>query len=89
MFTIAADAPALEAFSKMARDHKSALGVTDPKTGKLIGNISVSDIRGLAPEDFPQLLKTAGDYALVHHGQPASQVRGVRAWGVVAGVQGL
>ena len=40
---VPATLPALEAFGFMARDHKSALGLTDG--GKLVGNLSVSDIR--------------------------------------------
>jgi hypothetical protein len=35
----------LDALSQMARDHKSSMGVTDPASGNLIGNLSVSDLR--------------------------------------------
>jgi CBS domain-containing protein len=41
--TVPATLPALEAFGFMARDHKSSLGLTDG--GKLVANLSVSDIR--------------------------------------------
>jgi hypothetical protein len=33
VFTVPATMSALEAFGQMAIDHKSSLGVTDPKTG--------------------------------------------------------
>lgn len=84
MFTVTADTPTLEAFSMLARDHKSALGVTDPASGKLIGNLSVSDIRGLKAEDFPQLLLPVGDYILVRHGKaPAVRPAGGKGAGGV------
>jgi CBS domain-containing protein len=45
VFSVPASLSTLEALSQMARDHKSSMGVTDPATGKLIGNLSVSDLR--------------------------------------------
>lgn len=64
--TVSASLPALEAFGFMARDHKSSLGLVDG--GKLVANISVSDLRGLAPEDFPLLLLPAGEFVAVRNG---------------------
>lgn len=41
----------------MAADHKSCLGLVDA-AGKLVGNLSASDLRGLTtPEAFATLLK--------------------------------
>ena len=45
MYTAPASMSTLEALSQMARDHKSSMGVTDPASGNLIGNLSVSDLR--------------------------------------------
>ncbi|KAF8072382.1 CBSCBS2 [Scenedesmus sp. PABB004] len=70
-FSVPASMTALEAFSQMARDHKSSVGVVDPAGGKLLGNLSVSDLRGLAVEDFPLLLLTVGEYIAARRGLPA------------------
>lgn len=64
--TVSASLPALEAFGFMARDHKSSLGLVDG--GKLVANLSVSDLRGLTPEEFPLLLLPAGEFAAVRNG---------------------
>jgi hypothetical protein len=45
VYCVPANMSTLEALSQMARDHKSSLGVTDPASGQLIGNLSVSDLR--------------------------------------------
>ena len=50
----------------MSADQKSGLGLTDPATGRLVGNLSASDLRGLAaPEDFAALLAPAAEYQAV------------------------
>lgn len=67
VFTVPATMTTLEAFGRMGRDHKSALGVVDPASGVLIGNLSVSDIRGLDAADFPLLLLPVGEFILVRH----------------------
>jgi CBS domain-containing protein len=41
---------------------------TKPKPGALIGNLSASDLRGLAADEFAQLLLPVGEYVLVRHG---------------------
>jgi len=41
---------------------------TKPKTGALISNLSASDLRGLAADEFAQLLLPVGEYILVRHG---------------------
>ncbi|KAI8468878.1 MAG: hypothetical protein J3K34DRAFT_394289 [Monoraphidium minutum] len=64
--TVPATLPALEAFGFMARDHKSSLGLVDG--GKLVSTLSVSDLRGLTPEQFPLLLLPAGEFAALCFG---------------------
>lgn len=59
---------ALEAFGHMARDRRSSLGITDTPGGKLISNLSVSDLRGLTADDFPLLLLPVGEFILVRQG---------------------
>ncbi|GBF91217.1 hypothetical protein Rsub_04886 [Raphidocelis subcapitata] len=65
-WTVPASMPALEAFGFMARDHKSSLGLVD--AGKLVANLSVSDLRGLTPEEFPLLLLSAAEFVAVRNG---------------------
>jgi hypothetical protein len=49
--TVPASTPALEAFGYMARDHKSGLGLVDG--GKLVANLSVSDLRWVGARASP------------------------------------
>mmetsp|Transcript_12252 Transcript_12252/g.29870 ORF Transcript_12252/g.29870 Transcript_12252/m.29870 type:complete len:380 (-) Transcript_12252:561-1700(-) len=58
--TVTSDTPALVAFHHMAMDHKSAVGITDAKTNKLIGSIAVSDLRDLNISKFGLLLQPVG-----------------------------
>lgn len=74
VFCVPASTPALEAFGRMAIDQKSSLGLTDAD-GKLVGNLSASDLRGLAtPEDFAALLKPAGEYQAAQAGVAVASV---------------
>jgi CBS domain-containing protein len=68
VYTAPASMSTLEALSQMARDHKSSMGVTDPASGNLIGNLSVSDLRGLTIEEFPLLLLPVAEYIAVRRG---------------------
>lgn len=72
MFTVHASATALEAFHHMALDHKSCLGIVD-NTGKLIGNVSVSDLRFLGPQNYGLLLLTVAEFIVVVAGKGPSQ----------------
>eukprot|EP00010_Vexillifera_abyssalis_P005771 CAMPEP_0201552276 /NCGR_PEP_ID=MMETSP0173_2-20130828/14597_1 /ASSEMBLY_ACC=CAM_ASM_000268 /TAXON_ID=218659 /ORGANISM="Vexillifera sp., Strain DIVA3 564/2" /LENGTH=311 /DNA_ID=CAMNT_0047962729 /DNA_START=30 /DNA_END=965 /DNA_ORIENTATION=- len=54
--TVNASESALSAFAKMGADHLSALGVVNAD-GKLVGNLSASDIRGVTPDLYPCLLQ--------------------------------
>lgn len=52
---VTADTPALAAFAALRREQRSALGVTASPGGALLGNLSVSDLRGLRPERWGAL----------------------------------
>lgn len=47
---MASDTPALAAFAALHREQRGALGVIAGPGGPLLGNLSVSDLRGLRPE---------------------------------------
>jgi CBS domain-containing protein len=62
VFTVTQDVPALKAFGMLIRDKKSSLGIVD-EDGKLVGNLSVSDVRALrSPEAFASLLLGVDDF---------------------------
>ena len=62
VFCVPATTPALEAFARMALDHKSCLGLV-AADGTLVGNLSASDLRCLTePEAFASLLKPAREF---------------------------
>ncbi|PRW56306.1 DNA repair XRCC3-like protein [Chlorella sorokiniana] len=74
VFCVPASTPALEAFGRMAIDQKSSLGLTDA-SGKLVGNLSASDLRGLTtPEAFAALLKPAAEYQAAQAGVAVASV---------------
>ena len=52
---MAADTPALAAFAALRREQRGAVGVTAAPGGPLLGNLSVSDLRGLRPERWGAL----------------------------------
>ncbi|KFM27439.1 hypothetical protein F751_1216 [Auxenochlorella protothecoides] len=76
--TLPADAPTLAAFAYMHRHALSGLGVTDPGTGVLVGNLSMSDLRGITAARFDTLALPVGAFLLRRAG------RGVD-WGRDAG----
>ncbi|KAF6259138.1 hypothetical protein COO60DRAFT_1514679 [Scenedesmus sp. NREL 46B-D3] len=92
VYTAPASMSTLEALSQMARDHKSSMGVTDPASGNLIGNLSVSDLRGLTIEEFPLLLLSVGEYIAVRRElgslSKADALAGKRAEAATAGKWG-
>lgn len=71
VFTVAASASALEAFHHMAMDHKSCLGIVDA-AGKLIGNVSLSDIRALSPVQYGLLLSPVAEFVAITQGKGPS-----------------
>ncbi|PNH12790.1 SNF1-related protein kinase regulatory subunit gamma-1-like [Tetrabaena socialis] len=83
VFTVHASATALEAFHHMALDHKSCLGIVD-NTGKLIGNVSVSDLRFLGPQHWGLLSLTVAEFSVVAAGKgpsPEEAIKGTRVAG--------
>lgn len=52
---VTADVPALVAFAALRRSQGGALGVVTSEGGALLGNLSVSDLRGLRPEHYGAL----------------------------------
>lgn len=62
VFTVSQTTPALTAFGTLVRDKKSSVGIVD-EDGKLVGNLSVSDVRALrSPEAFASLLLGVDDF---------------------------
>ncbi|KAG2498893.1 hypothetical protein HYH03_003084 [Edaphochlamys debaryana] len=72
VFTIHASATALEAFHHMAVDHKSCLGIVD-NTGKLIGNVSISDLKFVGPKNYALLNVSVAEFAVIVAGKGPSQ----------------
>jgi CBS domain-containing protein len=66
--TVPAATPAIVAFGYMARDNKSALGLTDAD-GKLVAALASSDLRGLTAEEFPLLTMPASDFVAIRSGR--------------------
>ncbi|KAK9827956.1 hypothetical protein WJX81_000703 [Elliptochloris bilobata] len=65
---VTADTPALAAFAALRRDQRSALGVTAAAGGPLMGNLSISDLRGLRPERWGALALPVGAFLALQHG---------------------
>lgn len=62
VFCVQTDTPALQAFGTLVRDKKSSVGIVDG-AGKLVGNLSVSDVRALrSPDAFASLLLGVDDF---------------------------
>jgi CBS domain-containing protein len=67
VFTVSAETTALEAYHHMCMDHKSCMGVTDAD-GKLVGNLSLSDLRGLDQDHFGLLLLPVSEMIAILQG---------------------
>nr|AAA96956.1 protein kinase [Chlamydomonas reinhardtii] len=81
VFTIHASATALEAFHHMALDHKSCLGIVD-NTGKLIGSVSISDLRFVGSNNYGLLMSTVAEFSVIINGKgPSAEeaIKGTRA----------
>ncbi len=76
MFTIHAGKTALEAFHHMAVDHKSCLGIVDDE-GRLIGNVSVSDLRAVGGNNLALLNTTVAEFVVIVAGKGPSQEEAV------------
>ncbi|KAI7836565.1 hypothetical protein COHA_009582 [Chlorella ohadii] len=67
--TITACTPTLAAFGTMHRKGLSGIGVTETEGGPLIGNLSLSDLRGLTPDRFGALALPVGSFLLLQKGK--------------------
>ncbi len=80
VFTIHAGKTALEAFHHMAVDHKSCLGIVDDE-GRLIGNVSISDLRAVGAGNFALLRRSVAEFVVAVAGKGISQeevIKGAR-----------
>eukprot|EP00884_Botryococcus_braunii_P000297 jgi/Botrbrau1/10268/Bobra.0140s0021.1 len=66
--TVSAGTPALAAFAIMHHTGSSGLGLVKEEGGPLVGNLSMSDLRGLTMERFSALSLPAGEYVLLQNG---------------------
>ncbi len=88
MFTIHAGKTALEAFHHMAVDHKSCLGIVDDE-GRLIGNVSISDLRAVGAGNFALLLSSVAEFSVIVAGKGPSQEEAVKGARVAVSDGGL
>jgi len=82
--TVSYDTPAVIAFDHMAVDHKSSVGIVDAD-GKLIGNLSASDIRALPFANYGLLLLPVYQYVAVANGVAGVTVEQVMGGAKVEG----
>lgn len=62
----------MDVLASMFNDHKSCMGVLHD--GKLVGNISISDLREFSPAMHAYLLQPVGNFLLAIKQLPAPQV---------------
>lgn len=67
--TLPASVPTLHAFAYMHRHALSGLGVTDAATGVLVGNLSMSDLRGITAMRFDTLALPVGAFLIRRAGR--------------------
>jgi len=78
VITVSASTPALEVFAKMRHEKLSGVGVVDGgkqeqkhgedvEAGRLLANLSASDVRGLTQELFGSLALPLGAFLLLMH----------------------
>jgi CBS domain-containing protein len=65
--TITSDTPAIEGFRNMTSDKVPALAVVDKK-GKLVGNLSASDLRGMSTKRLKEAVKPVTEFLESIHG---------------------
>jgi len=66
VFSVNTGVTVLEALKVLDEKRVSALAVVDPVTGRLVGNFSASDLKGLYQEQFPSLLLSVREYLEKH-----------------------
>ena len=67
LVTTTGTTPALSAFATMAKEKCSAIGITSHE-GRLCGNLSQSDLRGLTPDTWGRLALPCAQFLVEQHG---------------------
>jgi len=70
-----ANLPALDAFRKMNEEKISGVAVVDSVDGRLVANLSISDLRGLTPSLFGSLALPLGEFLKREEQEQAFQER--------------
>ncbi|KAH7619934.1 hypothetical protein Ndes2526B_g05178 [Nannochloris sp. 'desiccata'] len=65
--TATADTPVILILARMHKEKLSGIGIIGHPGGKLLGNLSASDLRGLIPEKFGALALPVGAFLLMMH----------------------
>jgi 5'-AMP-activated protein kinase regulatory gamma subunit len=65
--TVTADTPVILILARMHKEKLSGIGIVGQPGGKLLGNLSASDLRGLTPEKFGALALPVGAFLLMMH----------------------
>jgi CBS domain-containing protein len=73
--TVTAETPTLSALAMMQKEKLSGIGIIGHAGGKLLGNLSASDLRGLTKEKFGALALPIGAFLLMMH--PAEKKEGI------------
>lgn len=68
VISVPSDTIALAAFKKMAEENISALAIVDKENGKLVGNLSASDLRSLNAQKLPSIVRYVGNFLVVQYG---------------------
>lgn len=66
----------MDVLAGMYNDHKSCMGVMHG--GKLVGNISISDLRAFTPDMAGYLMQPVGKYLLAIKGLSSPEVSSIR-----------
>ncbi|GAB4816058.1 hypothetical protein N2152v2_003104 [Parachlorella kessleri] len=65
--SVTADTPALSVFALMHKRQLSGIAITETPGGPLVGNLSMSDLRGLTPDRFGALALPIGAFVLLQN----------------------
>jgi CBS domain-containing protein len=63
----------LQAFRRMTQRDMNCIGICDKHTGRLVCNLSASDLRGMAPDRLNMLLLPVRDYMTAMYGETFCQ----------------
>jgi len=74
--TVTADTPVIVILARMHKEKLSGVGVVGQPGGKLLANLSASDLRGLLPEKFGALALPVGAFLLMMHPSNAAGTGG-------------